>query len=192
MKQLTECVGMSAREKVLASGRKPKVLQLQQSRSGSLVWQNELKFLTSQGPSDDERGGGIAGDLPDWTAKDGDGVVLSSDTESEGPPSPSPSPRPGSAASMSSKRSKTPPTIAFSRQSGSWQLDHVGPNHVPAKKGRASLPHDQRTSLNQVSAPPNKPTVPATLEGKHNALMQDIEDIERRLGTLVKHVTGQG
>ncbi|KAF9223096.1 kinase-like protein [Gyrodon lividus] len=103
MKQLVDCIGMSARKKVLASGRKPRILDsLNKSRSNTV--KKELRF----------------GPPPIVTNRTYDSVdfppvVVASESEgtesgSEGPPSPSPSPRPGSAMSMLSRRSATPTT----------------------------------------------------------------------------------
>ncbi|KAF5370904.1 hypothetical protein D9615_009807 [Tricholomella constricta] len=51
MKQLVDCVGMSARKKVLESGRKPRLLTLTRSRSGSeSLIRKELRFDPSAAP----------------------------------------------------------------------------------------------------------------------------------------------
>ena len=88
MKQLVDCVGMSARNKVLESGRKPRILTLTSLSGGGSSLKKELRF--------ESRGATVnPGNESDFT-------------ESEGPPSPSPSPRPGSAMSVRSRRSATP------------------------------------------------------------------------------------
>ncbi|KIJ62313.1 hypothetical protein HYDPIDRAFT_176625 [Hydnomerulius pinastri MD-312] len=103
MKQLVNCIGMSARKKVLASGRKPRMLDsINRSRSNTV--KKELRF----------------GPPPIVTNKTYDSVdfppvIVTSESEgtesgSEGPPSPSPTPRPGSAMSVLSRRSATPTT----------------------------------------------------------------------------------
>ncbi|KAI6169818.1 kinase-like domain-containing protein [Pisolithus thermaeus] len=108
MQQLVDCIGMSARKKVLASGRKPRILDSLSRNSASTI-RKELRF----GPppivptkSFDST------DFPPVNASlDLDG----SESGSEGPPSPSPSPRPGSAMSTLSRRSVTPTTtVSFS------------------------------------------------------------------------------
>ncbi|KAF8623794.1 hypothetical protein AX17_007297 [Amanita inopinata Kibby_2008] len=115
MKQLVDCVGMSARKKVLESGRKPRLLT-SYSRGGSTA-RKELRFISSPiplpnyaaAPSSDESHGkhakkgsfGLSIAVPS-----GDGSAILSgtdDTESECPPTPTP--RPGSAMS---RRSGTP------------------------------------------------------------------------------------
>ena len=146
MKQLVDCVGMSARKKVLESGRKPRVL-LSVSRSGTL---KELRFdrsvavvgdggvsfheqgsqshsdsvlgasLSSASSRASGPGGGASNSATGLTQEIlvGD---LSSDLDSDVPPSPSPTPRPGSAMSILSRRSQTPTGSYFLRsgQSGS-------------------------------------------------------------------------
>ncbi|KAG1786901.1 kinase-like domain-containing protein [Suillus plorans] len=102
MKQLVECIGMSARKKVLASGRKPRLIQ-SSSRNFSNTVRKELRFCLRPIVTDKTY------DSDDFPA-----VVAASasegaeETESDGPPSPSPSPRPGSAMSILSRRSVTP------------------------------------------------------------------------------------
>lgn len=135
MKQLVDCVGMSARKKVLESGRKPRVLSAL-SRSGTL---KELRFdrsvavvgdagvsfheQGSQSHSDSALGAsflsvssrasgavGATGVSNSATGLTQEILVddLSSDLDSDVPPSPSPTPRPGSAMSILSRRSQTP------------------------------------------------------------------------------------
>lgn len=102
MRQLVDCIGMSARKKVLASGRKPRILDsINQNRTISV--KKELRF----GPPPTMANNRMPSDFPP--------VHVASESEatesgSEGPPSPSPSPRPGSAMSMLSRRSTTPTT----------------------------------------------------------------------------------
>ena len=79
MRQLADCVGMSAREKVLESGRKPRVLH-----SFSRSWQKEPRLAKSENPFEENS----------------DVVVMASDLESDCPPSPSPSHGPSSALSL--------------------------------------------------------------------------------------------
>ncbi|KAK7687642.1 hypothetical protein QCA50_008857 [Cerrena zonata] len=140
MKQLVDCIGMSARKKVLESGRKPKALiKLPNSRSSTL---KELRFDKSVMVLNDA---GISYKIDSGSASVSDttGVSLSkleysassrsfsaqslpeatyslltesdSSLDSDIPPSPSPSPRPGSAMSVLSRRSQTPTTAYFLR-----------------------------------------------------------------------------
>ena len=140
MKQLVDCIGMSARKKVLESGRKPRTLtKLPSSRSSTL---KELRFDKSvmvmndtgisykvdsgQSSSSDTTGMSLsrleysissrslsAQSLPEATYS----LLTESDSslESDVPPSPSPSPRPGSAMSIMSRRSQTPTATYFLR-----------------------------------------------------------------------------
>ncbi|KAG6827226.1 hypothetical protein H0H92_012725 [Tricholoma furcatifolium] len=133
MKQLVDCVGMSARKKVLESGRKPRLLT--RSRSANIsangtvtLTRKELRFDANEVPIPPPS----LVDLPGTSAKAGGPLLRSrslntnppksiltnpqqmdiwsgsEDTDSEGPPSPSPTPRPGSAMSTLSRRSGTP------------------------------------------------------------------------------------
>ncbi|KAF8066601.1 kinase-like protein [Lyophyllum atratum] len=128
MKQLVDCVGMSARKKVLESGRKPRLL----TRSGSngSLTRKELRFhpgapipvpdlINTSTSAGGGPGPGTASSLHSRLAKPPKPILVnhhhhqavwsgSEDTDSEGPPSPSPTPRPGSAMSTLSRRSGTP------------------------------------------------------------------------------------
>ena len=101
MRQLVDCIGMSARKKVLASGRKPRILEsIKPDRT--ITIRKELRFGPPPIITNADR-----------TSSDFPPVPVASESEatesgSEGPPSPSPSPRPGSAMSMLSRRSTTP------------------------------------------------------------------------------------
>ncbi|KAF8876926.1 kinase-like domain-containing protein [Infundibulicybe gibba] len=169
MRQLVDCVGMSARKKVLESGRKPRILT-SFSRSGSL--KKAVKILPA------------AIQIPPSSLLKAPSAPLhplssgSEDTDSEGPPSPSPSPRPGSAMSIISRRSGTPTiTGTFSRtgtgtlSSGSTVLLNPPPTGRSGSfLGRGPSSHP----------PPTSPTID-DLEIRHNALMLDIRNIEDRL-----------
>ena len=138
MKQLVDCVGMSARKKVLESGRKPRVLlsagrsstlkELRFDRSVAVVGDAGVSFRTeqaSQSHSDSILGASLlsvssrASVVPAGANATRQGSAtgltqeiiiedLSSDLDSDVPPSPSPTPRPGSAMSILSRRSQTP------------------------------------------------------------------------------------
>ncbi|VDB89782.1 unnamed protein product [Peniophora sp. CBMAI 1063] len=123
MRQLVDCIGMSAQKKLLAVGRTPRTI----GRTGTA---KALRFVPApieigldsmrrplavgqETVSEDE--GRSASIRSAWGAGLDDAASTS---ESEGesiPPSPSPSPRPGSAMSMLSRRSATPTT-------GTWSL----------------------------------------------------------------------
>ncbi|KAI6040714.1 kinase-like domain-containing protein, partial [Pisolithus marmoratus] len=97
MQQLVDCIGMSARKKVLASGRKPRILDSLNGNSTSTI-RKELRF----GPPT------RSFDSTDFPPVNASLDLNGSESGSEGPPSPSPSPRPGSAMSTLSRRSVTP------------------------------------------------------------------------------------
>ncbi|KAJ7176825.1 kinase-like protein [Mycena filopes] len=190
MKQLADCVGMSARRKVIASGRKPRI-------------------IPALGPPPAQRSGGggtrrvslPAVAVPDFAsssqgrlrptvalaASASAGRPTSSEdteTESEGPPSPSPSPRPGSAMSMFSRRSGTP-TITGTHSLRSGVLG--GPS--ASGSGLLSVPRVGRQSTGArevresevVMSPTFEDTTFDELEDKHEAMMEDILLLEDRL-----------
>jgi hypothetical protein len=105
MNQLVDCIGLSARKKVLESGRKPRILT-RFSRSGTL----KLKFPPSRV---------VVGNHTSQMTYPSTGPAASpssDDTDTDGPPSPSP--QPGSAMSMMSRRTGTPTmTGSYSQRS---------------------------------------------------------------------------
>ncbi|KAG1732861.1 kinase-like protein [Suillus paluster] len=161
MKQLVECIGMSARKKVLASGRKPRLLQ-SSGRSLSNTVRKELRFglqpiITNKTYDSDDF-------PPVVVASTFDGA---DETESDGPPSPSPSPRPGSAMSILSRRSVTP-TI-----SGSYSARLL---NLPSTTFTASRSHEELLSNLQSDG-----KIFESLENRHAAMMSDLTAIEGRL-----------
>lgn len=130
MKQLVDCVGMSARKKVLESGRKPRILSISRSRSASVggtgTLRKELRFfptampipapdyhsLNASGENEESLPQPLKTTLPKpklahiIVDPEERATSASDGTDSEGPPSPSP--RPGSAMSIISRRSGTP------------------------------------------------------------------------------------
>ncbi|KAG0702613.1 kinase-like domain-containing protein [Suillus ampliporus] len=161
MKQLVECIGMSARKKVLASGRKPRLLQ-SSGRSFSNTIRKELRFglqpiITNRTYNSDDFPPVVVASASDGTEE----------TESDGPPSPSPSPRPGSAMSILSRRSVTP-TI-----SGSYSARLL---NLPSTTFTASGSHEQLLSNLQSDG-----NIFESLENRHAAMMSDLTAIEGRL-----------
>jgi hypothetical protein len=103
MRQLVDCIGMSARKKVLASGRKPRILDsIKQNRT--IAIKKELRFEPPPIITNTDRTSSGFPSVPVTPESE------ATESGSEGPPSPSPSPRPGSAMSMLSRRSTTPTT----------------------------------------------------------------------------------
>ncbi|OBZ66696.1 Serine/threonine-protein kinase MRCK alpha [Grifola frondosa] len=127
MKQLVDCVGMSARKKVLESGRKPRILQsLPRSSLKELRFDRSVVVVGDGGGvsyklesvlhSDDTTCGSGLSSLSGRTGRSnsGSGLIQGlfadlsvSDADSDAPPSPSPSPRPNSAMSRRSQSSTT-------------------------------------------------------------------------------------
>jgi hypothetical protein len=171
MKQLVNCVGMSARKKVLESGRKPRVL-ISFSRSGTL--KKELRFLPSPLPVPDY---GVASSSQAQPRHKPKPIIIhqasseSEDTDSEGPPSPSPTPRPGSAMSMMSRRSGTP-TISSLRTGMSTLLLPGGRSMSFSRSEDISLPLPEPLA--------NTPTYEEMRE-RLGSLLQEICDMEERL-----------
>jgi hypothetical protein len=185
MKQLVDCVGMSARKKVLESGRKPRVLTLPLSRSRSSSGvKKDVRFgppppqpniaFGEDGGDDSSRG--VAGGVVDYLAG-------SDYSESEGPPSPSPSPRPGSALS---RRSATPTITASHSQplgntvTSSNNTSWVDPPTMMYQANRDVTSRNVRLSSDR----PFTTGALDALGSKHASIMEDIEDIEQRLDYL--------
>lgn len=161
MKQLVECIGMSARKKVLASGRKPRLMQ-SLDRNFSNTVRKELRFglqpiMTNKTYDSD--------DFPAVVV-----ALASEETESDGPPSPSPSPRPGSAMSILSRRSVTP-TI-----SGSCSTRLL---NLPSATCMTSGSHETLESNLQ-----SDEKIYESLENRHAAMISDLTAIERRLSRI--------
>ncbi|KAI0053994.1 kinase-like protein [Auriscalpium vulgare] len=174
MRQLVDCIGLSARKKVIASGRTPRTPAGTLQRGTA----KELRFvpapidilsgqafgdqLAVNGYGADSDASGVGGfslmsSLPDVDADSvrGDGTESGTTTGSESdgiPPSPSPSPRPGSAMSMLSRRSTTPTTATAT---GTWSL-RLPPGWSGQNVSRRSTspPHAQATRSRRSSSPP--------------------------------------
>lgn len=187
MKQLVNCVGMSAHKKVLESGRKPRILT-SFSRSGTSS-KKELRFVASPTVVVPKKNG-----LHISVERNpGSDFVISSeseDTDSDAPPSPSPSPRPGSAMSMMSRRSGTPTlTTTFSARTSLATLSArdilIG---MPSSDRSNVVSRRDRDTAGKYPSPLSNVTFDdATfdeLESKHTSIIENIEDIELRLGEV--------
>ncbi|KAF7969326.1 hypothetical protein HWV62_27709 [Athelia sp. TMB] len=199
MKQLVDLVGMSARKKVIESGRKPRVLTLPITRSSGMGSFMKLKDVRFDNGSDDED------EFPGTRDREPTGTMTqvieypleSTYSDSEGPASPSPSPRPGSAMSMLSRRSTTP-TI-----SASYSNQRLGVGMNPTTGSSSNI-------LSVFPLPPT-PTLPRmrsgedgraardedvtftagtfdALEERHACMLEDLDDIEERLTRLLTQV----
>lgn len=207
MKQLVDCVGMSARKKVLESGRKPRVLT-SFTRSGSSS-RKELRFVSSPIPLPDYNAPSPVNDISRWQRSASSGGVdisipngdhdgslsITEDTESEGPPSPSP--RPSSAMS---RRSTTPTLTSVTSQRLGFSLNGGNSVAVNHKDGNTASDQGVNAAQNVHHAETNK-ALPATrprtstvssstpsefddLEERHAVLMRDIGELEERLANL--------
>ncbi|KAG6909772.1 hypothetical protein DXG01_015488 [Tephrocybe rancida] len=208
MKQLVDCVGMSARKKVLESGRKPRLLPRSGSTTGNGTLK-ELRFTTGATP--------IPGpNLIDSAAQKVSSLrsrveilpkpILvnhnqpavwsgSEDTDSEGPPSPSPTPRPGSAMSTLSRRSGTP-TVSSMRMGmlGTMSSTSTMLLGVPGSVGGRSfsrsmdLTESFRSSLIEDRGDgEDSPTSVMSfgeMESRLAAMLGDIRGVEERLAMV--------
>lgn len=166
MRQLVDCIGMSARKKVLASGRKPRILG-SIDRSRPTVIKKALGFgpppiVTST----------------DKTSSDFPPAHVASESEatesgSEGPPSPSPSPRPGSAMSMLSRRSTTPTRNAISHSTRFLSL----PSSSTSEMVRTQEYRDEGEDLDDDE-------VFSLLEKRHAVLVSQLCSMQTRIDHL--------
>ncbi|KAF7377452.1 hypothetical protein MSAN_00166900 [Mycena sanguinolenta] len=203
MKQLADCVGMSARKRVLASGRKPRVLP---PLIPSVLAPPPLPALSSgkgkgQGPSQQRRTSvGARRSLPPVAVPDfressqgqlrparafgGSSSERETETESEGPPSPSPSPRPGSAMSMMSRRSGTPTMTMTGTHTSRSGLGGGASGSGASLSVPSFRAHQGRRSMEPslaVASPTWEDTTFDALEDKHAAMMEEILLLEDRL-----------
>ena len=170
MRQLVDCIGLSARKKVLAAGRTPR-RELTQPKSKT------LRFVTrAPEPLDFTQVGPGEAAVVNEDSTDPDGMALALDNvaiedESDGasasdaPPSPSPSPRPGSAMSMLLRRSATP--------TGTLLL-HTFPSEDT--QSMATPPSVYHTASDEDALD--------VLEERHRMLMGEIASIEGRVGDM--------
>lgn len=196
MQQLVDCIGLSARKKVIAAGRTP--------RGSALASRTKSLRFAIEAPEPLDFGEPWPGDASSADARrDGDtstldgAAVFALDVgggdESDGasasdvPPSPSPSPRPGSAMSMLSRRSATPTSSLLFRP----------PLPDDAAKARRQQ-HSSGEATRTLSSSPS-PRLPIylgddpedaleVLEERHRALMGEIASIEGRVGAMKRGV----
>ncbi|PSR76320.1 hypothetical protein PHLCEN_2v8552 [Hermanssonia centrifuga] len=219
MKQLVDCVGMSARKKVLESGRKPRTLKsLPGSRSSTL---KELRFDRSVmvlggdtgvsyrmdpfSASESAMGMSTLGLSASSSLPENMTVVnnlplesdLDSSTATDVPYSPSPSPRPGSALSMMSRRSHAT-TVSVATTTGSYLLRRSS-GGMPSSDSRGMLSPIPMDSLTPVEGHDLQNTGSGgslsyvtldEFDKRHTRLMEDILDIRSRLGQVSVRMTG--
>ena len=205
MRQLVDCIGLSARKKVLAAGRTPRGSTLGPSRIKSLRFATEppesLDFAEAARYSPSDGAGAWRDD--DSSKLDGTAVFaldVSGEDESDGasasdaPPSPSPSPRPGSAMSMLSRRSTTPtgsllmglPLPNDTRGAATARQLQRSPHEAPMTSSSSS---SMQPSINMRAADDGSEDALEELEERHRTLMGEIASIEGRVGAM-KRWTG--
>lgn len=164
MKQLVDCIGMSARKKVLASGRKPRILD-SFNRSASGTFKKELRF----GPT--SFAANKSYDSADFPPVNISLNIEGSESGSEGPPSPSPSPRPGSAMSVLSRQSTTQ-TTSVSCSSRFLSIPSMSQSVITQDHTQQYSPlewHEDAISR---------------LEERHSELLSHLGGIQRRMDQL--------
>jgi hypothetical protein len=193
MRQLVDCIGLSARKKVIASGRTPRGSAFGPSRTRTLRFATEApEPLDFSEPLPGEASGAGARRDGDSSTLDGTAVFaldVGGDDESDGasasdaPPSPSPSPRPGSAMSMLSRRSATP--------TGSLLLRPPLSDDAAKARRQQYSPREATTMPSSSSSlrPPiylrdDSEDALEVLEERHRALMGEIASIEGRVGAM--------
>ena len=209
MRQLVDCIGLSARKKVLAAGRTPRGSTLGPLSAKTLRFATQppepLDFAEPW-PAEAARYSPVAGAgarRGDDSSKLGGtavfGLDVGSEDESDGasasdaPPSPSPSPRPGSAMSILSRRSATPTTSLLIR----FPLSNDARGAATARQRQhssreaPSTPSSSfmRPSINMRAADDSLEDTLEMLEERHRALMGEIASIEGRVGAM-KRWTG--
>ncbi|KAI8985721.1 hypothetical protein BD414DRAFT_417010, partial [Trametes punicea] len=222
MKQLVDCVGMSARKKVLESGRKPRAMlslnrsstlkELRFDRSVAVVGEGGISFrvdAASQSSSQSQNESVLGASLLSSSSRapgaaataDFGGVTQEvivedlsfSDLDSDEPPSPSPTPRPGSAMSILSRRSQTP-TGSYLLRTG--QNSREGKRSVsPSITGaedRHAVAYEDQSSLSVSGAVAFSYEYMEHLERKHARLMGDLSIVEARLDEVSSMLKGTG
>lgn len=164
MQQLVDCIGMSARKKVLASGRKPRILDSLSRNSASTI-RKELRF----GPPPVVSTKSL--DSTDFPPVNASLDLQGLESGSEGPPSPSPSPRPGSAMSTLSRRSVTPTTtVSYSAR----LLNIPSASQSAISQEPSSLYSDVKWREDPISL----------LQERHAVLVSRLGEIQLRLDDL--------
>ncbi|KAH9176411.1 hypothetical protein EDB89DRAFT_1941284 [Lactarius sanguifluus] len=172
MRQLVDCIGLSARKKVLEAGRT--------SRSARAK-DKTLRFATHAPLNFTNGTVGPNGDSGTLSSALALALAISDDEESDGasastseaPPSPSPSPspgpRPGSGMSMLSRRSVTPTATLLlqSRTAPPWGAE-VSTRRSPSPSPPPECDKDELE----------------VLEERYRALMGEIASIEGKVGAM--------
>ncbi|KAH9020261.1 kinase-like protein [Lactarius deliciosus] len=176
MRQLVDCIGLSARKKVLDAGRTPRSAL---ASAGARAKPKTLRFATHAPLNFTNSTAGPDGDSGTLSSALALALAISDDEESDGasastsdaPPSPSPSPgpRPGSAMSMLSRRSVTPTTTLLlqSRTAPPWEAE-TSTRRSPSLSPPPEFDKDELE----------------VLEERYRALMGEIASIEGKVGAM--------
>ncbi|KAI9457482.1 kinase-like protein [Lactarius psammicola] len=182
MRQLVDCIGLSARKKVLEAGRTPRGAL---ASAGARAKAKTLRFAMHAPLNFANGTPGPDGDSATLSSALALALATSDDEESDGasastgdaPPSPSPSPgpRPGSAMSMLSRRSVTPTATLL-----------LQPRAAPPWGAQAQTRPSSSSSSSSSSSPPPEGDEDAleVLEERYRALMGDIASIEGKVGAM--------
>jgi serine/threonine protein kinase len=206
MRQLVDCIGLSARKKVLASGRTPRGSALGPSRTKALrfateppepldfaePWPSSSASAVRDGDSSRLDGTGVFTSDVGGDGIGGDGDESDGASASDAPPSPSPSPRPGSAMSMLSRRSATPTSSLLLRPplpDDTPQRQHIPREAAMAPSSSLSLSSSHRPPIYLRTAGDDSEDALEVLEERHRTLMGEIASIEGRVGAM-KRRTG--
>ena len=173
MRQLVDCIGLSARKKVLEAGRTPR-------SSALLTATKTLRFAPHHHPhaplnftTTGDSATNLSSALALALANSEDEEEESDGGTSDAPPSPSPSPgpRPGSAMSMLSRRSVTPTSTLL------LQPPRAAPPPPP--------PFDAQAPKRPSAPPPDgDEDALEVLEERYRALMGEIASIEGKVGAM--------
>ena len=176
MQQLVDCVGMSARKKVLESGKKPVHIRTSSGRWGT---KKDIKrFAPSSKP------------LVINTRMKGDMSTTTSESESQPP---SPTPRPGSALSRRSGwggrstpslvAGRSTPTLTFTATgtgagvtgSGNLTRNSLSSGVWPESSRRRTISFDEKLR---------------DAERRHDRLLDELATLEKDIGTVALHLKG--
>jgi hypothetical protein len=183
MRQLVDCIGLSARKKILASGRTP--------RSALAPANSKTLRFAKYSPAPLDFASAVHGDGASASIGhngDSSNVDGGSEDESDGasasdvPPSPSPSPRPSSAMSMLSRRSATPTASLLFHP----PLPKDTHETRTARRDEGMMPPQPSSPSLTYSSPGGEGDVLGSLEERHRVLMGEIASIEGRVGAMKK------
>ncbi|KAF8583489.1 kinase-like protein [Ramaria rubella] len=171
MQQLVNCVGMSARKKVLESGKKPTYIKTTSERIGS---KKEIKRFIPK--------------LPEINTKHKSGGNMSTTTsETESQP-PSPTPRPGSALSRRSGwGGRSTPSLMAGRSTPTSTFTATGTGATVSSNLTSSVHWTMLPDSSKWTTPFDGRLKEA--ERRHDRLLTDLDTLEESIGTLTSRLT---